>query len=352
MQNRRFQGNTSRKARMLYLHGIGHFHPETTLDNKFLVDLDIGVDEDWILQRVGIRERRTVLDLDYIRKTRNSDVRAAHEASSHSNAQSGRIAAEMALSRAGLKPSDIGMVVGGGSSAQNMVPAEACSIAAELGIEAPCFDINSACATAAVQLSVLSMMGTTEGPDFILVVNPENNTRLIDFSDRRTAVLFGDASSAMVVSRRIPSTAIIACRPPHSAPADWAKIVSPSKGHIRQEGQAVQAFAIRTMSSLLEELKAEHDKPESTFFIGHQANKLALETVRKRVGIPEKNHLFNVDWFGNCGAAGAPSVLSQNWPRFTPGQSVRVAIVGGGLTWCSFRVDFGAMEKDMRTNHG
>jgi 3-oxoacyl-[acyl-carrier-protein] synthase-3 len=325
---------------MLYLHGIGHFHPDTVLDNKFLVDLDIGVDEEWILQRVGIRERRTVLDLEYICKTRNNDVRAAHEASSHSNAQSGRIAAEMALSRARLRASDIGMVVGGGSSPQNMVPAEACSIAGELGIEGPCFDVNSACATTAVQLSLLSRLTTTEGPDFILVVNPENNTRLIDFNDRRTAVLFGDASSAMVVSTRVPSRAVIRCQPPQSAPGDWTKIVSPSKGHIRQDGQAVQAFAIRTMTSLVCGLKIEGDTPEDTFFVGHQANRLALETVRKRAGIPESNHLFNVDWFGNCGAAGAPSVLSQNWEKFTPGQSALVAIVGGGLTWASFRVDF------------
>jgi len=221
-----------------------------------------------------------------------------------------------------------------------MVPAEACSIAAELGIEGPCFDINSACATAAVQLSLLSRMMTTEGPDFILVVNPENNTRLIDFNDRRTAVLFGDASSAMVVSRRVPSRAVIRCQPAQSAPSEWMKIVSPSKGHIRQDGSTVQAFAIRTMSSLVCGLKAEGDRPEDIFFIGHQANMLALETVRKRVGISESNHLFNVDWFGNCGAAGAPTVLSQNWEKFTPGQSALVAIVGGGLTWASFRVDF------------
>jgi 3-oxoacyl-[acyl-carrier-protein] synthase-3 len=72
----------------------------------------------------------------------------------------------------------------------------------------------------------------------------------------------------------------------------------------------VQAFAIRTISSLLGGLKREGARPENTFFIGHQANKLAFETVRKRAGVPESNHLFNVDWFGNCGAAGAPSVLS------------------------------------------
>jgi 3-oxoacyl-[acyl-carrier-protein] synthase-3 len=325
---------------MLYLHGIGHFHPETVLDNKFLVELDIGVDEEWIVQRVGILERRTVLDLEYIRKTRNSDVRAAHEASTHSNVQSGRIAAEMALSRAGLKASDIGMVVAGGSSPQKFIPAEACEIAAELGIEGPCFDLNSACSTAGVQLSLLSMLAPTEGPDFILVVNPENNTRVIDYCDRRTAIVIGDASSAMIVSNRVPSRARMTCGPIHSAPAEWRKIVSPAKGHFQQDGQAVQAFAIRTMSSLLTGLKTEHDITDNTFFIGHQANKMALESIRKRVGFAEKNHLFNVDRFGNCAAAGAPSVLSQNWENFTPCQSVLLAVVGGGLTWSSFRVDF------------
>ena len=79
----------------------------------------------------------------------------------------------------------------------------------------------------------------------------------------------------------------------------------------------MQAFATRTMSSLVCGLKTETDRSENTFF-GHQANKNALETVRKRAGIPESNHLFNVDWFGNCVAAGAPSVLSQDWESLLP----------------------------------
>ena len=104
--------------------------------------------------------------------------------------------------------------------------------------------------------------------DFVLVVNPENNARLIDFNDRRTAVLFGDASSAMVVSTRVPSRAVIRCQPPQSAPGDWTKIVCPSKGHIRQDGRAAQAFAIRTISSLLGGLGTEGDRSENAFFIG------------------------------------------------------------------------------------
>lgn len=331
---------------MLYLHGIGHFHPETVLDNKFLVDLDIGVDEEWILQRVGIVERRTVLDLEYIRSTHNVDVRAAQEASRYSNAQTGCRAAQMALVRANLQPADIGMVVAGGCSPQNLIPADACTIAAQLGIEAPSFDINSACSSFAVQMWLLTKFSPTEGPDFILVVNPENNTRVTSYSDRRTAVLWGDASTAVVVSTRVPSPVSITCETPGSAPADWAKIKTPNGGHFSQEGHAVQAFAIRRMASLLGALRRPSDSDEATHFIGHQANKPALETVRQRLGIPESSHLFNVDRFGNCGAAGAPSVLSQNWQKFVAGHSVLMAMVGSGLTWGALRLDFrtGASE--------
>lgn len=291
------------------------------------------------MQRVGIRERRTVLDLDYIRTTRNADARAAQDAALFSNAETGCRAAQMALARANLTGSDIGMVIAGGCSPQNQIPADACIIAAELGIEAPSFDINSACSSFAVQLWLMSR-ALADGPDFALVVNPENNTRVVNYNDRRTAVLWGDASAAVVVSTRVPSPISIMCQPPASAPAEWRKIRTPHGGHFNQEGHAVQAFAIRTMSSLLGALRTPSDSLDNTLFIGHQANKLALETVRNRLNIPECNHLYNVDWFGNCGAAGAPSVLSQNWQKLVPGAAVLMAVVGSGLTWGGLRFDF------------
>ena len=88
-------------ALSLYLHGLGHFHPETEITNRFLEDLDIGTNDAWIMERVGIRSRRTVLPLDYIRETRNRDPRAAREAMLYGNAETGRRAAEMAIARAG-----------------------------------------------------------------------------------------------------------------------------------------------------------------------------------------------------------------------------------------------------------
>ena len=93
---------------MLYIHGIGHFHPENEIDNDFLQDLDIGVDVAWVLERVGIQSRRTVLCKEYIEQTRNLDPGAAAEASMYSNAQTGARAAKMALIRAGIPSEQIG----------------------------------------------------------------------------------------------------------------------------------------------------------------------------------------------------------------------------------------------------
>ena len=86
---------------MLYVHGMGHFYPENVVTNHFLSDLDIGSSVEWIEERVGIRERHTVLPLDYIRATKNRDVRAAQEASLYTNGQTAAHAARMASSARG-----------------------------------------------------------------------------------------------------------------------------------------------------------------------------------------------------------------------------------------------------------
>src|SRR4030042_1700046 len=111
---------------MLYLHGIGHFHPENEITNKFIDELDIGTSDEWIIERTGIRSRRTVLSLDFIRVTRNQDIRAATEAAVYTNTELGRRSAEMAITRAGIDRSEIGLVIGGGSAPALLSPVEAC----------------------------------------------------------------------------------------------------------------------------------------------------------------------------------------------------------------------------------
>lgn len=319
---------------MLYLHALGHFHPPNIVTNRFLEDLDIGVDENWILERVGIRERRTNLSLDYIKQTKNIDPRAAAEASQYTNAETSKLATELALQRASLQPSDIGMVIAGSCSPQSLIPAEACSIAAALGISGPAFDVNSACSSFAAQLNIVNMMDPEQLPDFILLVQPESTTRRVNYTDRRTAVLWGDGTSAAILSPRRPSPNKITFATLDSDPSGWNKITISEHGHFTQDGHAVQNFAIRKTSATIENLVARCSATgdDISWFIGHQANLMMLRSVCTRMGITEESHLYNVDQFGNCGAAGAPSVLSQNWDQLSDGW-LAMAVVGSGLSW-------------------
>lgn len=323
----------------LSLLSVGHFHPENVVDNAFLESLDIGVDSNWIMDRVGIRERRTVLPLDYIRETKNRDPRAADEAAMYSSAQTGAKAARMALERAGLQPKDIGMIVAGGCSPQYCIPAEACIIAAELNVECPAFDIGSACSSFAAQMHFLNSAKPETLPDYILLVSAENTTRRVNYEDRRTSVLWGDGSSAAIVSPRAPGRIRVHKTVLHSDPSGWDKVTIPSTGFFQQDGSTVQAFAIRKTMAVLEELEAEcADDSGSPSFVGHQANLLMLLAVCRKAGIAAPRHLFNVDRHGNCGASGAPTVLSENWDRLPEG-FLSLALVGSGLTWGGMLLD-------------
>jgi 3-oxoacyl-[acyl-carrier-protein] synthase-3 len=326
----------------LFVHALGHFHPENVIDNRFLEELDIGTNDEWITERVGIRTRRTVLPLDYIKKTRNADPRAGQEAAIYSNVETGKRAALVALERAKLKPSDIGMVIAGGCSPEMSIPAEACRIAAALGIEATALDISSACSSFAAQLHLLgSMRGL---PPYVLVINPENNTRTVNYADRATAVLWGDGTSAAIVSSSVPARVRIVETTIASSPAGWSQVTIPRFGHFAQEGSAVQRFAIKTTLGCLESMlpaAREHVKKTggTLHFVGHQANLLVLENVVRRAGIEAKEHWLNVVERGNTGAAGAPSVLSQHWDEIGSGDAIVLCVVGSGLTWSSLRME-------------
>ncbi|AXC10749.1 3-oxoacyl-[acyl-carrier-protein] synthase, KASIII [Acidisarcina polymorpha] len=325
----------------LHVVSLGHFHPRGIIDNEFLESLDIGADAKWIAERVGIRSRRTVLPLDYIRTTKNCDLRAADEAAEFTNAETGAEAARMAMARVGLRPEDVGMIISGGCSPRYSTPAEACTIAAELGIECPAFDVSSACSTFVAQIHMLKNMRPEALPEYILLVTAENTTRKVDYGDRKTAVLWGDGSTAAIVSTRIPGRLSVIKTSLQSDPSGWDKVTIPTGGFFKQDGPAVQSFAIRKSVLVIDELCSRSDERiELAGFVGHQANLLMLKAVCRKAGIPERHHLFNVDRYGNCGASGALSVLSELWGDLPVGL-ICVALVGSGLTWGGMLFDAG-----------
>jgi 3-oxoacyl-[acyl-carrier-protein] synthase-3 len=324
-----------------YLHGLGHSHPENEITNQFLEELDIGTTDSWIMDRVGIRSRRSVMSLDYIKHTKNVDPRGAFEARTITQAELGERAARIALERAGVPASAIGMVVSGSSATDYVTPAEACCIAQRLQIEAPAFDIGSACTSFFVPLYLFSMMDPARLPEYVLIVTPDTLTMTVDYRDRTAAVLWSDAATAAVVSTRVPGRAEILGNTLGSNPTNYDKVVVPRIGFFHQEGQAVQKFAIKTMTSMVGELKKNYGTPGRQFsFVGHQANLRMLERVCSGAGIPQQRHFYNLDQFGNTGAAGSTSVLSMRWDAWNSEDDVAVAGVGAGLTWASYLLRF------------
>ena len=329
----------------MYLHALGHFHPENLIDNRFLESLDIGTSDAWIVDRVGIHARHTVLPLDYIRHTLNADPRAALEAALYSNAETAARAAAVALDRAGLSPSDIGLVVSGGCSPDECIPAEANRVAEALGIDAPAFDLSAACSSFGAQVHFLSGMRPDRLPDFVLVVNPENSTRVVDYRDRSSCVLWGDGTSAAILSPRVPGRYRITETLLGGDPSGADKVKVPRMGHFTQRGGAVQAFAIKRATETFTELRrrwldADPSRHASGItLIGHQANLRMLESVARRCEVSSERHLFNVDRRGNTGASGAPSVLSEHWDSPDQPEAIGLAVVGSGLTWAGMLLE-------------
>lgn len=319
----------------LFFHGLGHAHPPNEITNRFLEEeLDLDTNDAWIVERVGIRSRRTVLPLDYIRATRNQDLRAAVEAAEIPNAELGARAARLALERAGLAPSDVGLVLSGSSAPDSLCPAEACTIAAALGVDAPAFDVNSACSSFSVGLHTLASMRPEALPRFALVVAVDAFTKVTDYRDRATAVLWGDGAAAAVVSPTERGCGRVLGTSMASDPRGWEKVRVPRTAHFFQDGRAVQMFVIRRTQEGYEALREEYGEPDRPLhLVGHQANLRALHTVCERVGLAPELHHSNVELFGNTGCPGAPSVASMAWEKWEARDDVALVTVGGGLTW-------------------
>jgi 3-oxoacyl-[acyl-carrier-protein] synthase III len=326
----------------LYLTGIGHYHPQNRIPNGFFESLDIDTNDDWITERTGIRERRSVLNIETISAIRHgkTTVAALRKDGAIEPIETGAIPAwSIARERARIPHDQIEFanIICGTSIPDWSIPANACVIAAKLGINGTCFDVNSACSSFVVNLHVLQNLASTSGQRH-LIVNPERYSLAINFSDRASCVLFGDGTALAVLessdqdvsgSLRLIDTVI------HSDPSGYEAVTVATNECFQQNGRVVQKFAVSKTVAITQELLSRNNMTVSdlTYFTGHQANLRMLESAVDKLGLPQERHIHNIETYGNQGAAGAPTVISMNWERFKSGDYVAVAVVGSGLTW-------------------
>lgn len=324
----------------MYIYSIGHYWPETVVDNQFFGTLEIGSESDWIKERVGIEERRSILTLEQIRGLSQKTLtlqQLRDEGLVMSMASMGEKAWRVAQARFPIVSENVDTVIGGTSVPDDDVPASGCTTAANLGLErVRAFDINSACSTFVVQCHVMRGLiqanMTKEGAIFCT----ERYSMRMDYTDRKSCILFGDASVAALVSQeKRPGALRVIDTTVESAPSGWEHIRMPVGREFYQNGAAVQKFAVTKTIAAAQDILARNGltTKDAKWFIGHQANYRMLTSAMEKLGVPQENHLYNVVTRGNQGAAGAPSVLSQNWDRYQPGDRIVMAVVGAGLTW-------------------
>jgi 3-oxoacyl-[acyl-carrier-protein] synthase-3 len=321
---------------VLHILGMGTCHPTTSIDNHFLEALDVGTNAQWIEEKIGILERVTSLPIDYIRTTRNQDPRMAKDVASTNAVELGVNAAKAALAQAGISTADVGMLIVNCCAPEQTVPGEAVRIAQQLGVEAPAFDVYTACPAFALHIDFLRNYEEAKLPDFVLCVSTATLTHHVNYNDRSDGAIWGDGAAAWVVSPRHVGKLEILDSMYTADPTRCSAVVVDTYRFFHQDGRAVRDFSVRQTVRLVKAIEEQYPIDWTRdVFIGHQANRTMLEQITNNREIPPTNHWHNVTYLGNQAGAGAPASLSMHWDKLTPGQYIVVAVVGAGLSWGS-----------------
>jgi 3-oxoacyl-[acyl-carrier-protein] synthase-3 len=320
----------------LSILGIGSSHASEVITNRFLEDLDTGTNCAWIEEKIGILERVTTLPLDYIRSTRNADPRAAKEAATSNSTNLGIAASKEAIGRAGISPSDIGLVICNCCVPVETIVPESQRIAEGLGIECSAFDVFTACPAFALHMDFLRSYDESALPDYILCISTATMTHHVNYNDRTDGAIWGDGAAAWVVSPRHRGKLEILDSFFAADPTRWAAVCVDTGAFFRQDGRAVRDFSVRQTVRLIKSMEERKSIDWSRdVFVGHQANRTMLEQIVNNRKIPPESHWFNVTYLGNQAAAGAPATLAMRWGDLQPDRFVVMAVVGAGLSWGS-----------------
>jgi len=314
---------------MIYsrITGTGSYLPEKTLTNHDLEKM-VDTSDEWIYSRTGIRERRIAAQGEF-----SSDLALK--------------AAERAITAAGIERQSIDLIIFATSTPDMIFPSAACVLQDKLGIRnGAAFDIQAVCTGFVYALSTADKFIRSGQHRCALVVGAEVFSRILDWNDRSTCVLFGDGAGAVVLQASEKPGILSSHLHADGSYRDILCVpgtVSAGKvqGHpfLKMEGNAVFKFAVRVLEEVaLEALEANClDKSAIDWIVPHQANTRIIHATARKLGIPPERVVLTVDRHGNTSAASIPLALDEavRDGRIKPGQRILMEGVGGGFTWGS-----------------
>ncbi|GIV25753.1 MAG: 3-oxoacyl-[acyl-carrier-protein] synthase 3 [Bacteroidia bacterium] len=309
---------------------VGAYLPERRLTNADLEKL-VDTSNEWILERTGIRERRIV-------------------GRGQGSAYMALRAAEEALQKRGLPAEAVDLVIVATVTPEHPFPATANIVANALGAHrAWGFDVEAACSSFLYALSIAADSISAGRVERALVIGSDKMSSIIDYRDRATCVLFGDAAGAVLLEPTDEEVGVLdylhradgsGCAYLHMKAG--GSVLPPSVRTVRnrlhyvyQEGRQVFKQAVVQMAAISEELMKKHGltADDIAFFVPHQANLRIIEAAAQRLGLPREKVMINIDRYGNTTSATLPLCLYDYESQLKKGDNLILATFGGGFTW-------------------
>ncbi|WP_305041421.1 beta-ketoacyl-ACP synthase III [Geoalkalibacter sp.] len=314
--------------------GTGAYVPEAVLTNRDL-EQRIETTDEWIVSRTGIRERHIAAEGEH-----TSDLAAR--------------AARAALEMAGVGAEDIDLIVVGTITGDFPWPATACLVQEKIGAKrAFAFDVSAACSGFVYALDAAVKQIQCGAVRKALVIGAEILSRIVDWEDRNTCVLFGDGAGAVVLSAEEGEHGVLSTHL-HSDGSYWELLYQAGFGarnpataqgldarlpYLKMQGNEVFKVAVRMLTEVAQEALAHNglQVEDIDLFIPHQANRRILEAVAKRLHLRDEQVFINVDFYGNTSGASIPIALDEvnRAGRIKAGDLVLFDAFGGGFTWAS-----------------
>ncbi len=305
--------------------GTGSYLPAKVLTNHDLAKM-VDTSDEWIVARTGIRERHVAADNEVA-----SDLSLA--------------AAQRAIANSDLAPADIDLIIVATTTPDMVFPSTACILQSKLGIAGcPAFDVQAVCSGFVYAITIANMFIVSGQAKNALIVGAEVYSRILDWTDRTTCVLFGDGAGAVVLSAS-PEPGVLATKL-HADGAYADKLSVPGwvcggktigSPLVQMDGGSVFKFAVRVFDEVAREVleAANMSVADVDWFIPHQANIRIMEATARKLKLPLERLISTVERHGNTSAASIPLALDESVSagRIKRGDNLLLEGVGGGFTW-------------------